>query len=444
MARHSFFLSHWPSGMRSPIFLGILALAAVLGLSAGFASNYFAYSRHGSSFGPYSIDGDVTPANLPSVLNLDDNGEGARLTIVDGPMYDFGTMSVGDSGEHLFEVRNDGKSNLTLKIGESTCKCTLGNLEQNNLAPGESTQVKLSWVVKTSQDRFSQQAQLLTNDPNLGMIPLTIIGRVIREYEFEPKALTFGSVTPGELIDIETVLYNYSKNLIKITSSKITDPIIDELATIDITPLEKEEFGELHQTASQGFRIKLQVESGIPEGNVSQNLVIGFQRFDSEGELVPMEEMASVLTEDSEVEEELSVYLPLQGSVVSSIRMVTNSKLQRKNGGGYLFMLDRIPADKVTKATALILLKGDDRDDIQVAIQSVYPEGAITAKIGEVKRQKTMSLVPVEFEIDPKGESMNYYGLGDDDKSYGRIMLSTDKDNNASMALYLKFVTEDQ
>lgn len=430
--------------MRSPLFLATLAAATVLGLLAGLFGNHLIYGRYSSHFGPYSIGSDVTPANLASFVNLDDDGDGGRLEIVGDQVFDFGTMSVGESGEHLFKIRNVGKSDLSLAIGESTCKCTLGNLETDKLPPGEETEVKLSWTVKTNADRFGQQAELLTNDPSKGAVPLRIVGRVIREYEFEPKTLRFGSVTPGESIDVETTLYNYSQYELRMTSTRITSDEIEALTSVEITPIEKSDFSAENQDASQGFRIAVHIEPGIPQGSVSQNLIVGFKRFTEDGSVVPLEDSGNIVGDDLTSRDEIAIYVPLQGTVVDTVRMVTNSKLRRKNGGGYLYLLDRIPAGEVTKGAALILLKGDDRENMDITVQSVYPEGFVTAKIGDVKHQSTMSLVPVEFEIDPKGKNLDYQGLAGDDKSYGRIMLSTDKENKATMPLYLKFVTEEQ
>ena len=56
--------------------------------------------------------------------------------------HQFGTMDPDAKGHHEFEIKNVGAAPLELKIGPTTCKCTVGGLSKNRLEPGETGSVR--------------------------------------------------------------------------------------------------------------------------------------------------------------------------------------------------------------------------------------------------------------------------------------------------------------
>ena len=84
---------------------------------------------------------------------------------VDEPIYQFGAMQRGTTKSHEFVVRNVGHSPLTLRVGSTTCKCTIGNVSDAPIPPGESVSVKLEWSALVNPGPFRQTATILTNDP---------------------------------------------------------------------------------------------------------------------------------------------------------------------------------------------------------------------------------------------------------------------------------------
>src|SRR5262249_3084559 len=73
---------------------------------------------------------------------VDANGPKA---VADSESYDFGRMERDSFKSHTFTIRNEGHSPLLLVKGDSTCRCTTFEVGKTNLAPGESTDVKIEW-----------------------------------------------------------------------------------------------------------------------------------------------------------------------------------------------------------------------------------------------------------------------------------------------------------
>jgi hypothetical protein len=79
--------------------------------------------------------------------------------------HNFGTKPRHSKGSHKFIVKNTGEATLKLKAGRTTCQCTVGEVGGNEIAPGESTTIELSWTIKQAGPGFQHSAQIHTNDP---------------------------------------------------------------------------------------------------------------------------------------------------------------------------------------------------------------------------------------------------------------------------------------
>lgn len=96
--------------------------------------------------------------------------------VVDNPLHNFGSMAVGQTLSHQFILKNEGEAPLEVKKGATTCKCTLSEMKENTIAPGESVEIELTWTPKSAQEHFGQTATIYTNDPENQELKLQIEG----------------------------------------------------------------------------------------------------------------------------------------------------------------------------------------------------------------------------------------------------------------------------
>lgn len=101
---------------------------------------------------------------------------------VDGEQtHDFGMMSQEAMGSHEWKIRNTGEGDLDLRVGSSSCSCTIANIAKGGskiLKPGEETEIRLGWSTKKNNGHFSQYSEILTSDPKNPKIRFTIEGEV--------------------------------------------------------------------------------------------------------------------------------------------------------------------------------------------------------------------------------------------------------------------------
>jgi hypothetical protein len=123
--------------------------------------------------------------------------------------FDFGTMNPLTMGRHEFVVRNGGDAPLKLRLGPTTCKCTLAGLEKNELAPGQATAIALEW--NTGRNfRYSHAATIYTNDPDHKALEFRVLGKVRMMLGFDLPEVVLGRVAPDKPIVIERLVYSQS------------------------------------------------------------------------------------------------------------------------------------------------------------------------------------------------------------------------------------------
>ena len=122
--------------------------------------------------------------------------------------HDFGRVDPHATMSHGFTVENKGEVPLTLELGQTSCKCTVGKLAGGGvLLPGESTEVTLTWNTGLQAEQYRQTAQLITNDPQHKLIHLAVSGTVRAEL-VGPESFSFGTGDLGEKIDSRGVYYS--------------------------------------------------------------------------------------------------------------------------------------------------------------------------------------------------------------------------------------------
>ena len=403
----------------------------VAGAAAGWVTNHYRYGYREPEFGPITIDGKVTAANaienyrasLPTGL--------AKVQLVGGAKHDFGVMEPGEEGEHAFAIKNVGEEPLKLRIGATSCKCTLGSLDKESLLPGEQTEVKLSWTVKTESGEFSQTAQLHTNDPTEPVISLAVSGRVVREIDIVPKALSFGEIASGESIELDAKVYSYFDGMIEHTETKFTSEEMTQLSTFDVEeyePTEKED--REHADANQAFRLKVTIEPGLQQGSVSQKLLFGFKM------LADGESGSSGVDSNDEADDGY-VVAPTTGRIVGKLSMIPNPKLTGREGGGYIYNFGRLEKDDPLTGKAFVVLKGSERGNTKLTIGRVKPKGVMSATLGDPLSKGSMTLYPLELTLAPGDEPIQRLGMNKDD--YGMVWVESNNPKVPRMRIGVKF-----
>ena len=189
--------------------------------------------------------------------------------VVDKPDYDFGAMAIATTKRHTFVIRNEGDAPLILEKGETTCECTLSELAKNEILPGESVEVELEWAPLERSSRFSEEATILTNDPENPTIELVINGIVDEVLSLNPEGRwNVGEISGDEPKVVKGTIHSRILDDFKILSIESENPLL----SATFKKLSKEKLDGIK--AKSGYSIEATLAPGIDVGPFEEKLTI--------------------------------------------------------------------------------------------------------------------------------------------------------------------------
>ena len=199
----------------------LLVLPSLFLVVAGFAATTVTYK-------PWGVH-DSEREKYESILREQDRleamakslpADAARVATF-STSHDFGRVPPHSTQRHSFVLRNSGGGALRLSVAETTCKCTVGELGQDILLPGQSTEVTLTWNTGRMAEHYRQTATIATNDPLTPELELSVEGSVQAELVV-PAGLILSKVNPGVRVQGEFVVYSQTEPDIILNSATST------------------------------------------------------------------------------------------------------------------------------------------------------------------------------------------------------------------------------
>ena len=250
--------------------LPITVVSLVVGAALGAALAYVEVGEVETRLAPPPVGGGQ------AALAPEKGPLAAPSVAVDEPTYDFGTIERGASDSHEFVFTNSGTADLYLEVGRTSCKCTLGDVEDRGIAPGESTAVRLEWTAKTGNGPFRQTATVLTNDPRQPTVELTVEGIVTDLTGLEPKEFILGRVRADEERTATVYLASYEAlpdgAPLEVSARMSPGTRGAESFRVEVTPVPAEESPV--DRAVETVRIDLSTSAGLPLGSLTEWVTI--------------------------------------------------------------------------------------------------------------------------------------------------------------------------
>ncbi|MFI5237179.1 MAG: DUF1573 domain-containing protein [Ignavibacteriales bacterium] len=93
--------------------------------------------------------------------------------------FDFGDIKQGETVSHTFVLSNSGGDLLKITNVKASCGCTAASPEKSELAPGESTNLLVSFNSTGRQGLQTKTIKISSNDPQNPEMVLTITSNVL-------------------------------------------------------------------------------------------------------------------------------------------------------------------------------------------------------------------------------------------------------------------------
>ena len=123
---------------------------------------------------------------------------GPRL-VVDGPVFDFGSVDRGTPVEHVFRVKNPGGIMLRIEHVKSSCGCTVA-AASGDVSPGGEGQITVRLDTARLAGRTAKTVTVYTNDPTAPTMGITLTGQVVADIVVTPTPLYLGKVRRGDVV----------------------------------------------------------------------------------------------------------------------------------------------------------------------------------------------------------------------------------------------------
>ena len=380
-------------------------LSAVAGVAIGL----------GAAFARYRLPGDADPLSDGSAAQVMEN---PPKVAVDQETFDLGDAIAGERLEHTFVFSNQGTGTLFLHHNpetDSTCKCTVGAIDDGEIGPGEQTEVTLTITIEGDTGPFRQQAVIHTNDPQRRRVTLMVTGEITRPISPSVRELVIGHVAAKEGGSAKFRIYAFHGNDLEILGHRF-DPGTGKLFNASFAPLPPEALeDEKELGVKAGWEATVSLKPGLPLG--------------------PFQQTIRVRTKSSDVETELEV--PIRGSIVSDFYI---------SGFGWdpdheVLHLGRIKGREGKKRTVYLLVRGPYRNDVRVTSASAVPDALhVTAGDPISSGDEKLVRIPLHLEVPPGTPSLNFQGenLG----GYGKIVLETTHPEVKQLEILVSLVVE--
>lgn len=183
-------------------------------------------------------------------------------------VWDFGIIKQGEKVVHVFKVNNLGGTELVITKVRTSCGCTTALLSSPEIAPGSSSQIKVSFNPSGFKGKISHYIYIESNDPDEPLRKLTIMAIV--EVPSKPAmkrtkgSWDFGLITEGERLTYILSVKNTGEQELVISKIRTSPHCTAKLLSANNIP------------PGKMGKIRISYDSTERKGAVSEYLYIDF------------------------------------------------------------------------------------------------------------------------------------------------------------------------
>jgi hypothetical protein len=185
-------LHHFRCGL---FLLGLVALATLPSAASAQSSSGIDL---GAPVSGTSAGGAPAGTGLQDLTGSGSSTSGGqpKIQLID-PNYNFGNLTNGVPVTHTFKIRNAGTGTLIIGAVNTSCGCTAAKPTKSTLAPGEQSEVQVTFDTRFEKGPATRTITVLNNDPKDPQAELTIKGDVKIQVAATPSEIAFGNVKHG-------------------------------------------------------------------------------------------------------------------------------------------------------------------------------------------------------------------------------------------------------
>ena len=138
---------------------------------------------------------------------------GTPRIVVDDPIFDFGSMEVGEQREHSWVIRNEGTADLHITSVRPSCGCTNTAMADDIIPPGGSSTLSSVLDLPRQVGAVRKNIAIHSNDPQQGTVVVAFVGTATQAIVLDPQVLAFQNVEREAELTMTASLKAYEEGL---------------------------------------------------------------------------------------------------------------------------------------------------------------------------------------------------------------------------------------
>jgi len=155
------------------------------------------------------------------------------------PDFQFGTIRQGEQVPHTFIFKNTGDQPLEITKVKSSCGCTAALVDERQIAPGASGEVKVNFDSTRFSGSITKTVYIYTNDLPNKLVQLHLRGEIKAELQLSSRRLQIGPVAAGTVIKTSVTLTNSGSDPVSLSGLRTSLPEVS--VTLDRNDLKSGE-----------------------------------------------------------------------------------------------------------------------------------------------------------------------------------------------------------
>ena len=356
-------------------------VAIVIGISAGTAAGLLTYSNPGPDFEWMKKPLVYDPVDLDV-----EEGIVEFVEVVGGEEFDFGVMDRGETRNHTFTIKNETTRPMFPVVTGTTCKCTVGDMDESRIGPGEEGKVKLEWIAKSLDTEFRQTATIETGNEVRPDIALSVFGRVIQMVDARPRTLAFSDVSLRDERAGEVVIYAFEDDRLTIVEEEWSDKDTVEFYEFEWRTA-PDDVVEKMEDCKSAVICHIKLKPGLPLGSAFQEL-----RLKTSSSKAGM------------------IEIPISANIVGDLSISG----RRYNKQLQLIRMGPVNATDGMETKISLMVKGQFAPEFEILGVETDPadEKTLAVNIGETRefRDGKIKMIPVTVTVPQGAPSTNYLG----------------------------------
>lgn len=344
--------------------------------------------------------------------------EVGRVVLVNGTEKDFGLVKYDSKHTHQFVIRNDGEQPLEISMESLSCPlCVSTDFVRQVIEPGDEYELEVSLTARKTGSNLHESLEIATTDPENRRVTFSLKAFIGMTAKLSVEGLQLGDVSATDGTAATCRIYGYYGDEMELADPTFTNPLKREFMKFEAEKLNVEDLRAEDPYVRVAYEITVRVLPGVPVGPIRQNLKLVAK--------VPGEE-------------DTTLELPMKGQVAGDLGFIGPSEFKEE----YTFLsIGRVAKGKSKTFQMHVRVKGQHRDSVELMIDTVDPEEALTASLGEpMPAGREIILHPLTISVPNDAPSINR--LGTSNAAPGRIVIKTTHPTAKELVLLVRFAVE--